>query len=77
MMSDTATLIKALRILSDEIESDDGVANQCLREAADRLGKKHLRVEQFKVFIRRYRYRIKGGEPMQKYIDELMEKDDE
>lgn len=77
MMSDTETLIKALRILSEEIQTDDGVANACLREAADRLGKKHLRVRKLKDFIRRYRYRMKGGEPMQRYIDELMEKDDE
>lgn len=76
-MSDTATIIRALRILSEEIKSDDGVANACIREAADRLGENHLRVKQLKGFISRYRYRIKGGDPMQKYIDELMEKDDE
>jgi len=37
MKSSTATLIKALEILSKEIESQDGVANAALAEAADRL----------------------------------------
>ena len=35
--SDDATLISALRILANEIYSEDGVAIQCIREAADRL----------------------------------------
>ena len=37
MRSSTETLISALRILAEDIQSDDGVANQCIREAADRL----------------------------------------
>ena len=37
MKTDTETLIKALRILAEEIQSDDGVANACVAEAADRL----------------------------------------
>jgi len=37
MKSSTATLIKALEILSNEIQSEDGVANAALAEAADRL----------------------------------------
>ncbi len=37
MKSSTATLIKALEILSQEIQSEDGVANAALAEAADRL----------------------------------------
>ena len=36
-MTDTATLIAALRILAREIQSDDGVANSCIAEAADRI----------------------------------------
>lgn len=36
-MTDTKTLIHALRILADEIESDDGVANAAIAEAAERL----------------------------------------
>ena len=37
MKSSTATLIKALQILSKEIQSEDGVANATIAEAADRL----------------------------------------
>jgi len=32
-----ATLIAALRILASEIQSQDGLANACIAEAADRL----------------------------------------
>jgi len=35
--SSTATLIKALVILSRDIQSDDGVANAAIAEAAQRL----------------------------------------
>lgn len=35
--SSTATLIAALRILARDIDSDDGVANAAIAEAADRL----------------------------------------
>jgi hypothetical protein len=38
-MSKTTTLIDCLYILSDEIASGDGVANQALRECADRMSK--------------------------------------
>lgn len=37
MRSSTETLISALRILAKDIQSGDGVANQCMREVADRL----------------------------------------
>ena len=37
MKTDDKTLIAALRILAAEIRSDDGVANACIAEAADRL----------------------------------------
>ena len=37
MRSSTEGLFKALRILEREIQSDDGVANAALAEAADRL----------------------------------------
>jgi hypothetical protein len=39
--SSTETLIKALRILSRDIESEDGVANTAISEAADRLEELH------------------------------------
>lgn len=35
--TDTPYLVAALRVLSDEIHSDDGVANAAIAEAADRL----------------------------------------
>ena len=38
MRTDTETLISALRILSQDIESNDGVANAAIAEAADRMG---------------------------------------
>ena len=37
MRTKTETLINALRILSQEIESNDGVANAAIAEAADRM----------------------------------------
>ena len=36
-MTDTKILIEALRILARDIQSDDGVANAAIFEAADRL----------------------------------------
>ena len=35
--TDTGTLIAALRILARDIESEDGIANSCIAEAANRL----------------------------------------
>lgn len=35
--TDTLILIKAMRRLADDIQSDDGVANAAIAEAADRL----------------------------------------
>ena len=36
-MTDSATLIAALRILARDIQSGDGIANSCIAEAADRI----------------------------------------
>jgi len=54
MKTETGTLIKALRILAEDIESDDGVANACIAEAADLLEKqlKLLTVLQDRPFMR-------------------------
>lgn len=41
MRTDTTTLVKALRILSIDIESEDGVTNAAIAEAADRLEELH------------------------------------
>lgn len=37
MKTDTLILIKAMRRLANDIQSDDGVANAAIAEAADRL----------------------------------------
>lgn len=37
--TDTKTLIKALRILANDIQSNDGVANTAILEGADRIEK--------------------------------------
>ena len=37
--TDTQTLIKALRILSNDIQSEDGIANAAILEGADRIEK--------------------------------------
>ena len=37
MRSDTETIISALRILANDIQSEEGVANACILEAADRM----------------------------------------
>ena len=39
--SETKTIIGAMRILSVDIQSDDGVANMAISEAADRLQELH------------------------------------
>ena len=37
MRSTTATLIAAMRVLANDVQSDDGIANSAIAEAADRL----------------------------------------
>ena len=37
MRSATSTIFKVMRILANDIQSDDGVANAAISEAADRL----------------------------------------
>ena len=41
--TDIEVLIKALRILVEDIQSEDGVANACIAEGADRLEEYHIR----------------------------------
>ena len=36
-VTDTKTLASAMRVLSAEVESEDGIANSAIAEAADRL----------------------------------------
>jgi len=44
--TDTKTLIKALRILVEDIQSEDGVANACIAEAADMLEELNRELEE-------------------------------
>ena len=48
--TDTATLIKAMRILARDIESGDGVANAAIAEAADRLEKQAATIAKLPVY---------------------------
>jgi len=42
----TETLIAAMRILSQDIQSDDGAANAAVAEAGERLAEQHMRITQ-------------------------------
>ena len=61
MKTKTKTLIKALRILSRDIESDDGVANACVAEAADRLEEIENKIDDLEVKLMRDTYRLRGS----------------
>lgn len=37
MKTDNGVLVEALRILANDIQSSDGVANACITEAAERI----------------------------------------
>jgi len=45
--SSTETLIAAMRILSQDIQSEDGAANAAVAEAAERLAEQHMRIKQW------------------------------
>jgi uncharacterized protein (UPF0212 family) len=42
----TETLIAAMRILSQDIQSEDGAANAAVAEAGERLAEQHMRIAQ-------------------------------
>ena len=46
MKTSTETLIAAMRMLSQDIQSDDGAANAAVAEAAERLAEQHMRITQ-------------------------------
>ena len=46
MRTSTETLIAAMHILSQDIQSEDGVANAAVAEAAERLAEQHMRIAQ-------------------------------
>jgi hypothetical protein len=41
-MSDTTTLVRALRVLARDIHCEDGIATQCITEAADAIERLRL-----------------------------------
>lgn len=41
MKTDTETLVAAMRVLARDIQSEDGIANSAIAEAADRLEELH------------------------------------
>lgn len=53
MKTSRETLVKALRVLSREVISDDGVANACIAEAADRIEELEAEITQLKVAAHR------------------------
>jgi uncharacterized protein Yka (UPF0111/DUF47 family) len=61
MKTKTKTLIKALRILANDIESDDGVANACVAEAADRLEELENKIDDLEIKLMRDTYRLRGS----------------
>ena len=46
MKTSTRSLINAMRVLDSQIQSDDGVANAVIAEAAQRLAEQHMRITQ-------------------------------
>ena len=46
MRTSTETLIAAMRILSQDIQSEDGAANSAIAEAGERLAEQHMRITQ-------------------------------
>ena len=47
MRTSTETLIAAMRILSQDIQSEDGAANAAVAEAGERLAEQHMRIKQW------------------------------
>jgi hypothetical protein len=48
-VSDTTTLVRALRILARDIHCEDGIAKQCITEAADEIERLRLTDEEREV----------------------------
>ena len=79
MRSTTPTLIAAMRILAADIQSDDGIPNGAIHEAADRLeelSKSHARYE-FLRTLTPYHFgvlwtRNLRGEKFDAMVDELI-----
>lgn len=65
MKTDNKTLIAALRILANEIQSEDGIANSCIEEAANRIE------EMDKEFVK-INDEIKKLEELNKHIQDFL-----
>lgn len=61
MKTNVKTLIKALRILSEDIQSDDGIANACIAEAADRIEELQEKVCELNRKLVKDTYRLRGS----------------
>ena len=59
--NNSKTLIKALRILSEDVQSDDGVANACIAEAADRIEELEAKVSELNQKLCRDMFRLRGS----------------
>ena len=60
MKTDTETLIKTMRILAQEIDSEDGVANIAIGEAADRLEELQLELTETREELDYERMQVKN-----------------
>jgi len=61
MKTKSNTLIKALRILSEDVQSDDGVANACIAEAADRIEELEAKITELNVKLIKDTFRLRGS----------------
>jgi hypothetical protein len=61
MKTKSKTLIKALRILSEDVQSDDGVANACIAEAADRIEELEAKITELNVKLIKDTFRLRGS----------------
>lgn len=57
--TDIKTLIEAMRIISEGIQSEDGVANAAIAEAADRLQEQNDYIEKLEIELDAATERIK------------------
>ena len=61
MKTKSKTLIKALRILSEDVQSDDGVSNACIAEAADRIEELEAKITELNVKLIKDTFRLRGS----------------
>ena len=59
--TNSKTLIKALRILSEDVQSDDGVANACIAEAANRIEELEAKITELNVKLIKDTFRLRGS----------------